>query len=291
MPEQLDDICATGGWNPTSFGWTHHVNLRSIMDCFDKQQSQPPAEEESTTRTSRAGSHIRRVGFTSSHQNPVSDSFLPTRPKPRQGRVGHPQATTKNANRPVDKDFPGSFNSTSGIDLDRSHRDSSEEIPLPATLKRSVFEADRYSSEEAPTSAAIQQSAPIDLTGADGTAPLIVKRKRKRLKELSVVAIEEPRPRTEFERRLALKRAAIRLSQVKAQEYAAMDRLVSSRARLQRMFGIFAEDQPMSRQIMSSHRHPQNLLDVGLRTSPALGPERPFLLDLTFSDVTNTVSC
>jgi hypothetical protein len=49
----------------------------------------------------------------------------------------------------------------------------------------------------------------------------------------SVVAIEEPRPKTEFERRLALKRAAIRLSQVKAQEYAAMDRLVSSRARLQ----------------------------------------------------------
>jgi hypothetical protein len=49
----------------------------------------------------------------------------------------------------------------------------------------------------------------------------------------SVVAIDEPRPKTEFERRLALKRAAIRLSQVKAQEYAAMDRLVSSRARLQ----------------------------------------------------------
>jgi hypothetical protein len=49
----------------------------------------------------------------------------------------------------------------------------------------------------------------------------------------SVVAIDEPRRRTEFERRLALKRAAIRLSLLKAQEYAAMDRLVSSRARLQ----------------------------------------------------------
>lgn len=200
MPEPLDDISATRGWNPTSFGWTPGLNLRSVMDCFDKQQCQPPTEEESNvsaqatanplvlavdyqrqTRTSRAGLHLHRVGLTSSHQTPVSNSSSPTRPKPRQRRVGHPQATTKTANRPVDKAFPEGFKSAIDIDLDRLYRDSSEEISFPADLKRSARGPHRDSSEEVPLSVTMKQSAPIDLTGTDGTAPLIGKRKRKRL--------------------------------------------------------------------------------------------------------------
>lgn len=46
------------------------------------------------------------------------------------------------------------------------------------------------------------------------------------------------------------------------------------------MLGIFAEDQPMSRQIMSSHRHPQNLLGMGLRTSPGKLSSAPDPLEI-----------
>jgi hypothetical protein len=113
--------------------------------------------------------------------------LLPIRSTENSGSPPVTRRETDSPRTPTNKDFPGGFKSTSGIDLDRSHRDSSEEIPLPATLKRSVFEADRYSSEEAPTSAAIKQSAPIDLTGADGTAPLVGKRKRKRQRALRLV--------------------------------------------------------------------------------------------------------
>jgi hypothetical protein len=49
----------------------------------------------------------------------------------------------------------------------------------------------------------------------------------------SVIAIEAPQPRTKFERRLALKQAATKLSQTQAQEHVAMERLIASKARLQ----------------------------------------------------------
>jgi hypothetical protein len=155
-----------------------HEWLNPPMSSISTHQNFLPRSKGTSTHTELPS---KRSSVTPAHV------LLPIRSTEKSGSPPVARRETDSQKTATNKDFPGGFKSTSGIDLDRSHRDSSEEIPLPATLKRSVFEADRYSSEEAPTSAAIKQSAPIDLTGADGTAPLVGKRKRKRQRALRLV--------------------------------------------------------------------------------------------------------
>lgn len=127
-----------------------HGWLKSPMPSISTHQDFLPRSKGTRTHTGLPSS---RYSMTSAHAS------LPIQSTEKRGFMTGARRETDSHKTTTRKDFPGGFESTIDTDLDRTYRDSSEEIPLPANIK---------------------QSTPIDLTGADGTAPLVGKRKRKR---------------------------------------------------------------------------------------------------------------